>query len=155
MAQYSVWANDRLYQKVDRLPDDAYRADRRLPFGSIHGTLNHICLVDRLWLHRCKGLEFSFTSLDEELYEDRTELQGAIRIGQESWEEYVRATPTFDFGTVKDYFDTAGKSKQMQLGHMVMHCFNHGTHHRGQVSAALTQFKIDAPEMDLPFFLLK
>jgi uncharacterized damage-inducible protein DinB len=33
------------------------------------------------------------------------------------------------------------------------HVFNHGTHHRGQISAALTAMGQPAPELDLVFLL--
>ena len=33
------------------------------------------------------------------------------------------------------------------------HVFNHGTHHRGQITAAVTAIGHEAPELDLVFML--
>jgi uncharacterized damage-inducible protein DinB len=51
LAAYNAWANERLYDAAARLPDAGYRADRGAFFGSIHGTLNHILVGDRIWMH--------------------------------------------------------------------------------------------------------
>ena len=60
MAAYSRWAAERLYAVINQLPDEKYVAARKLAFGSIHGTLNHILLVERIWLHRCSEWLTSF-----------------------------------------------------------------------------------------------
>ncbi|MCH8926751.1 MAG: damage-inducible protein DinB, partial [Proteobacteria bacterium] len=55
MARFNAWANDRLYGCVAGISDQAYREDRKAYFGSIHNTLNHLLVVDRLWTHRIEG----------------------------------------------------------------------------------------------------
>ena len=52
MARFNAWANDRLYGCVAGLSEAAYRKDRKAYFGSIHNTLNHLLVVDRLWTCR-------------------------------------------------------------------------------------------------------
>ena len=55
LARVNGWANQRVYASVARLPDAAYRAERGAFFGSIHRTLNHLLVVDRLWTGRLLG----------------------------------------------------------------------------------------------------
>jgi uncharacterized damage-inducible protein DinB len=55
MARFNEWANQRLYGSVADLPEREYRADRGLFFGSVHRTLNHILVVDRIWTRRIEG----------------------------------------------------------------------------------------------------
>jgi uncharacterized damage-inducible protein DinB len=43
----------------------------------------------------------------------------------------------------------------MPLLPTLLHVFNHGTHHRGQISAALTALGRPAPEMDFVHMLLR
>ena len=43
------------------------REDRGAFFNSIHGTLNHILLADKLWLSRFQNYTFQFESLRQEL----------------------------------------------------------------------------------------
>ena len=49
---YNAWANGRLYDAVARLSPEQYRADRGAFFKSVHGTLNHLLVTDRIWMQR-------------------------------------------------------------------------------------------------------
>lgn len=55
LARFNRWANERLYGVVAGLSDADYRADRGAFFGSIHATLNHLLLGDRIWFGRIAG----------------------------------------------------------------------------------------------------
>jgi uncharacterized damage-inducible protein DinB len=50
LARYNRWINTRLDAHVATLTDAERRADRGAYFESIHGTLNHLILADRLWI---------------------------------------------------------------------------------------------------------
>ena len=56
MARYNRWANQRLYQACGQLAEDTYHLDRHMFFSSIHGTLNHLLVGDRLWLAHIANL---------------------------------------------------------------------------------------------------
>jgi len=51
-ANYNGWANARLYAAAAQLPDAEYRADHGAFFKSVHGTLNHLLVGDRIWMQR-------------------------------------------------------------------------------------------------------
>jgi uncharacterized damage-inducible protein DinB len=155
MVVYSRWATQRLALAMAQLPDDKYRADRKLAFNSIHGTLNHILLVERIWLHRCKSLYYEHETLADEQAKDRAAVLLGLKAVYDEWEEFIRATPTFDLGNTREYETSDGKYVSLALGSMVLHACNHATHHRGQISAALTQYNLPAPEMELSAFLLE
>src|SRR5690349_11443206 len=83
MARYNRWMNDKLYAVAATLDDGERKKDRGAFFGSIHRTLNHRLLADRVWLCRFTGAtlaegEFGpggIRSLDQELYPDFEELR--------------------------------------------------------------------------------
>ncbi|WP_250477408.1 MULTISPECIES: DinB family protein [unclassified Caballeronia] len=54
-ARYNAWANARVYDAARALSDADYRADRGAFFKSVHGTLNHLLVTDRVWMHRFTG----------------------------------------------------------------------------------------------------
>ena len=47
------------------------------------------------------------------------------------------------------YTNTQGKTWTFQLGHMLMHVCNHGTHHRAQALNMLRHIGVEPPELDL------
>src|SRR4029434_3118727 len=75
MARYNRWMNERLYECCARIPDAERKRDMGAFFKSIHGTLNHLLLADRIWLGRFTGVPFAVTGLDQELYADFAELR--------------------------------------------------------------------------------
>src|ERR1700692_2505604 len=77
LAGYNRWANARLYAATLALSDQAYRLHIGVFFGSLHGTLNHLLLTDRLWLKRLTGEGDHPNQLNAILYENRAELTRA------------------------------------------------------------------------------
>src|SRR5258708_1234835 len=80
---YNRWANSPLYAAALDLSNQAYRLHIGVFFGSLHGTLNHLLLTDRLWLRRLTGEGEHPNGLDAILYEDRAELTRA-RIAEDN-----------------------------------------------------------------------
>jgi uncharacterized damage-inducible protein DinB len=60
----NAWCNERLYDAAASLPDADYRADRGAFFKSVHGTLNHLLVGDRIWMRRFTGVGEMPPSLD-------------------------------------------------------------------------------------------
>jgi uncharacterized damage-inducible protein DinB len=77
MARFNRWANSRLYACVAGLDEESYRRDGGAFFGSIHRTLNHLLLVDRLWSARIQSRDAGIRSLDEILFENFEGLKDA------------------------------------------------------------------------------
>ena len=46
-----------------------------------------------------------------------------------------------------------GQAMSLPFAATLTHVFNHGTHHRGQITAALTVCGLPAPELDLVYLL--
>jgi uncharacterized damage-inducible protein DinB len=67
-AAYNAWVNERLYDAASHIPDAEYRRDRGAFFGSLHGTLNHLLVGDRIWMRRFTGEGEAPTRLDAVLY---------------------------------------------------------------------------------------
>ncbi|MEQ8959175.1 MAG: DinB family protein [Coleofasciculus sp. C2-GNP5-27] len=51
-AKYNREFNRSLFSQIEKLSDDQRKQDMGAFFGSIHNTLNHILLADRIWLGR-------------------------------------------------------------------------------------------------------
>lgn len=155
MARYHRWANGVLAERVRRADESDYRRDVGLFFGSLHGTLNHILLVDRLWYARFTGGDFSPDGLDQELEPDRSELLSRIDERSLKWVDYVDDLDENQLKKPLIYENTRGRRRTLERGPTLLHVFNHGTHHRGQASAGLTHLGYEAPEMDLLYYLLE
>jgi uncharacterized damage-inducible protein DinB len=151
--RYNAWANGRLYAAAARLSAEQYRADRGAFFKSVHGTLNHLLVTDRIWMHRFTGQGDAPARLDAILFETFDELHHAREAEDRRIVEYVEGLDDERIaGTIKYRRVSSPEQFEQELGPALAHWFNHQTHHRGQVHAMLTGLTGKAPELDLLIF---
>jgi uncharacterized damage-inducible protein DinB len=135
LADYNHWANRRLYAMALDMPDDAYRRPTGVFFGSLHGTLNHLLLTDRVWLKRLTGEGEHPSRLDAILFEDRSALAKA-RMAEDARLIAVVGGYTDEKLRAEIAYQTmSGAPQRQDLGGILMHLFNHQTHHRGHAHA--------------------
>jgi uncharacterized damage-inducible protein DinB len=152
-ANYNQWANRRVYAAASRLTDTQYREDRGAFFRSVHGTLNHLLVADRLWLGRLTGESASPIALDAIVHEDLAELAAAREREDARICAFAAGLDAARIDAPFRYMRAStGEYFEAELGAMLDHVFNHQTHHRGQVHAMLTALVGTAPELDLLYF---
>lgn len=159
LAAYNRWANERLYDGAATLSDDAYRRDLAAFFGSVHATLNHLLLVDRLWLDRVggRGKRGGRASpppeLDSVLFDDFEELRQARAEEDDGLVGLIEAHGESTFAEVVSYRTGSGREERNTRVEIFTHLFNHQTHHRGQTHALLTRLGHPGPVLDYIYFL--
>lgn len=161
MAGYNRWMNEKVYAAAAHLPTQELAANRGAFFGSVMGTLNHVMVADLIWLKRFAHHPTAHTALapleaigmpsalDQPLYADfiglqeqRAWLDGIIQ----AWADSLTAD---DIEHVLEYVNTRGDHFRKRFAGLVMHFFNHQTHHRGQATTLLSQAGVDVGETDL------
>lgn len=150
LAQYNRWMNQRLYEVCGTLSDADRKEDRAAFFSSIHGTLNHLLLGDRLWMGRFTLKPFPVESLDQELYADWKELCRERGLTDNDIIEWAENLTDTDLGASLEFNVMVDKSRRTcPLWILVTHFFNHQTHHRGQLTTLLSQAGADPGVTDL------
>ena len=154
LARYNRWATQRLFAHVDALPEADYRRDTGLFFKSIHGTLNHLLVGEHLmWFARFAQGVSPIMALNVEAEPDRDRLRERLLQGAMAWAPLI--APWTDerlLGTLA-YTRSDGQSMVLPFAATLGHVFNHGTHHRGQITAAITALGRPCPELDLAHML--
>jgi uncharacterized damage-inducible protein DinB len=153
LARYNAWANRRLYVVAETLEAAEYFKPRPAFFGSIHNTLNHILVADRIWLARIEGKEHGITALNQVIYADLAALDAARAAEDERLAALVDGLDEAALATERSYKTSAGARHATRLDWILTHLFNHQTHHRGQVHDMLSQTPVAPPALDLIFFL--
>lgn len=144
-AAYNRWANRRLYDDAARLPDQARKRELGLFFRSLHGTLNHILVADRIWLRRMTGEGPQPERLNQVLFEDFSALRDAREAEDARIVRFVDGLSEADLDGSFEYRTIAGKTHVQRRAETLAHFFNHQTHHRGQAHAALTILGVAEP----------
>ena len=156
MARYGAWQNESLAAAADGLSDTARNEDRGGFFGSITGTLNHLLWGDRIWMNRFAGTPPpERASIPESIQETENwtryrtaRIEMDARIG--AWAEGF--DPQWLEGDLEWFSGSAQRNVCKPKSMLVMHFFNHATHHRGQVHAMLTAAGARPDDTDL-FYL--
>ena len=150
MAAYNRWMNDRIYAACAKLSDEQRKRDMGAFFKSIHGTLNHILLGDRLWFGRFTGVPFVVQALNQELYADFDELRAQRSKTDGDIIAWVSSLSGSEFTGQMSYMSTVNPQlRTFPFWVAVAQLFNHQTHHRGQVTTLLMQQGIDPGVTDL------
>ncbi len=152
-AQYNAWANLRLYDAAADLSDADYRADRGAFFKSMHGTLNHLLVTDRIWMQRITGQGDAPDRLDAILFDDLVPLRSAREAEDRRIVAHVTGLDAARLAGVIRYRRVSTPEMfEQPLAPALAHLFNHQTHHRGQAHMILTSLGRKAPELDLLYF---
>lgn len=151
-ARYNQWMNRKVYEACATLDDDERRRDRGAFFGSIHGTLNHLLVGDRIWMGRFTGEASGIQRLDQELFADFD----ALRAERERFDariiEWAAHLGDADLARPFEFTGTTNPvRRRAPLWFILSHFFNHQTHHRGQVSTLLSQAGRDIGITDLSY----
>ena len=161
LAAYNQWMNRKLYTAASVLSDEQLAQDRGAFFGSIVGTLNHIAVADILWLKRMAlrlpGLASLAplqdmpepTALDQPLCADFAALTDLRASLDDVIVSLSKALSQEDLDAPFEYTSTKGIQSKKRLGEVLLHFFNHQTHHRGHVTTLFSQLGIDVGATDL------
>src|SRR3954454_1543457 len=153
LANYNHWANRRIYAAALELSEEQYRRPTGVFFGSLHCTLNHLLLTDRLWLKRLTGIGEHPDRLDAILFEDRSQLVRARMAEDARLIAVVGGYADADLGKSVSYKTTSGKPQQQPLEEILLHLFNHQTHHRGHAHSCCSIVTgSEPPSLDLLLF---
>lgn len=161
LSRYNQWMNDKLYSTAAQLPADELARDRGAFFGSLLGTLNHIMVADIIWLQRFSEHPAQHPALDQirampkpqtlaqtlpddftALSSDRIRLDATII----TWCEQLDAS---DLSHKLAYSNMKGEAAAKNFAGLMLHFFNHQTHHRGQATTLLSQQGLDVGVTDL------
>jgi uncharacterized damage-inducible protein DinB len=112
-AAYNAWCNERLYDAVAQVSDANYRADRGAFFKSLHGTLNHLLVGDRIWMQRFTTQGEAPLTLDAILYDDFAQLRAARRAEDERISRYISSLNEADLAV---HADSSARRKVARRG---------------------------------------
>ena len=162
LARYNRWMNQRLYLACETLSDEERKRERGAFFGSIHHTLTHLVLADKMWLQRFAAQNTAFAALSpallalpdgsdysSDLHPDWLDLKRtreALDAAIEAW--MADMPPQFLLSTMH-YSNTKGVARAHPAWQAMTHFFNHQTHHRGQATTLLMQAGVDVGVTDL------
>lgn len=150
MARFNLWATRRMYQGIDMLPDADYRREIGLPHKSVHGTLNRLLVGEHaVWFRRFAEGANPRLALDTEIEPDRMQMRERLIDGALQWLPLLEIWPEARLLGRMGYQRQTGEQASLPFAATLAHVFNHGTHHRAQIAAAVALLGHHCPDIDL------
>jgi len=129
--RYKAWANDELLTKLATLGPDSPIS------GLAIKALSHSYIVDRIFAAHLRREPHAYASANSSELPTLERLSADLR---NSDREYIDYVSTLDHARLQERIDfvfTDGAAGCMSREEMLVHVINHGTGHRGQVSALM------------------
>ncbi|CAN2970323.1 DinB family protein [Pseudomonas sp. PM2] len=161
MATYNQWMNRKVYDAASTLTHAQLTLDRQAFFGSILGTLNHLMLGDTVWLKRFAEHPANFAALaplngiatpgdlKQLAFANLAELSAHRAWLDQLIIDWASSLHESHLDQRLRYHNMRGVAAEKPFFGLLVHFFNHQTHHRGQVTTLLSQAGVDVGITDL------
>lgn len=150
---YNLWANRRVLNAAERLTEGQFSRKLGESWGSVYHTLVHIMNAEWIWLERWHG-----NSPREWLPFEDFPTVAAIRehwVGITSEQlTFVKKQTSESLEQVLSYKNSRGITCQAPLWLLLGHLVNHGTHHRGELTAMFASLDVPHKENDFYYYFL-
>ena len=152
--QYNQWTNAKILNAASNVTQEGYLAPASFPHGGLRGTLVHALFAEWIWRKRWEG-----TSPSKRLKPEDFPTFESLRT---RWAEEENALMSFVNGLTDEkleskfsYTTTDGKPHQRILWQAMAHVVNHGTQHRTEAAAILTDLGHSPGDIDMIYFLIE
>jgi uncharacterized damage-inducible protein DinB len=156
---YHVWANQKVFGHLKELPRDIFHKEIQSVFSSISEVIVHIYITDTTWLGVMAGDSFDEIVRVGNQLRDKTKGNSI----EEMETMFVNLS-----GQYKEFFDRQENLDQAvfpehpkfgrletNLFELVQHVVNHGTYHRGNITAMLRQLRHPGIMTDYVLYLFE
>jgi len=145
-AAYDLWANTRIADRLSREPDSLLDAPVKSSFPSLRATLMHMRNAEAAWFQRMSGIPQVWPA-------EPSDALGTFLKHVTVMCDYARSLSSADLLADASYKDLKGNTHTAPRWQALMHCFNHGSYHRGQIVTMMRGLDLDEiPAMDLIVF---
>ena len=147
-ASYHLWANGLLLDAVDQLPAGQQHRELASSFNSFYKTILHIWDAESVWWQRMKLQER--INLPSEIFAGTVkDLIGSLLQQNMQWQDWISNAQEHMLQHEFIYQNSKKESFKQPVYQMLLHLFNHGTYHRGQIVSMLRQVGVEKiPQTD-------
>jgi len=150
--KYNQWTNTKILNAASNVTQEQFLAPASFPHGGLRGTLVHALFAEWIWRHRWEG-----TSPNYRLKPEDFPIFESLRTRWAEEEEklmvFVDSLTDEKLNSTFVYQNTSGKQFERVLWQAMAHLVNHGTQHKTEAAALLTDFRHSPGDIDLVYFL--
>lgn len=141
-AAYDLWANEKMLEAVLQLTGNQQQQEIKSSFPSIHKTCLHIWDASSIWWQRLHMHE-QIVVPSLAFHPAMNDVANGLLAQNKQWKEWEDGTTEADLEKELPYKTMKGDACKQPVKDILLHLFNHGTYHRGQLVTLLRQVGVE------------
>ena len=150
LLDYNVWANKQYFKQIGELPGAEVTKQRASLMNSILISVNHLLVIDTVWMAHMKGENHSLENLQTILHDDLEDLWAAKKQMDQEIRDYVSGLNEGDLEEVVAYELIGGNRGSLPRYMIITHLAMHGAFHRGFIGDMFGQVPVIPAGQDIP-----
>jgi len=149
--QYNQWSSQKILQSASNLTLEQFLAPASFTHGGIRSTLVHALFAEWIWQMRWEGTSPSHR-LKVEDFPTFESLRTRFDEEDKLLIAFVENVTDERLNSRFQYNSTDGKPHERMLWQVMVHVINHGTQHKTEVAAMLTELNYSPGDIDMVYF---
>lgn len=150
---YNYWTNKVILSTAAQLSETQLFAPTSFPNGSLHGTLLHTLSAEWTWRMRCQERVSPSSMLRTEDFPTLENIRTYWREEEAKMRLFVTSLSAADLNQMVHYTTRDGTPYATPLWQILLQVVNHGTQHRTEAAAMLTDCGYSPGDIDLIKFV--
>jgi uncharacterized damage-inducible protein DinB len=148
LSGYHTWANQQLIDIIQQLPGEKQTQTVASSFDSLLKTVIHLWDAESIWWQRLK-LSERILIPSETFNGNFNEAANQLLQQNRQWTQWISNAQEHMFQHEFIYLNLKKEQFKQPVYQVLLHVFNHGTYHRGQLVTMLRQLGIEKiPQTD-------
>jgi uncharacterized damage-inducible protein DinB len=152
--RYNQWANAKILDTTVHVTQEQYLAPASFPHGGLQGTLVHALFAEWIWRKRWEGTS-PIVRLKPEDFPTFESLRARWLEEEKRLMDFVDAVSDERLNNTFHYTNTSGQPFTKVLWQVMAHLVDHGTQHRAEAAAILTDLHHSPGDVGLIGFLIE
>ncbi|MDQ3277379.1 MAG: DinB family protein [Bacteroidota bacterium] len=141
-AAYHQWANNLLLTTIQSLSEEQQHTGVQSSFPSLYKTVLHMLDAESIWWQRMK-LQEKIERPSDTFSGNMATLSSMLQQQNRQWQDWVTGASEHALDHEFIYYNSRKERFKQPVYQMLLHMFNHGTYHRGQLVAMLRQLGVE------------
>ena len=149
LLDYNSWANDEFFKEIVKLPELEVTKQRQSFMNSIRNSLNHLLVIDKVWLANMKKQKHDFNNLQTILFENMNDLWEEKKIIDNKIKDYVTDLDSNEIEEIIEFELIGGNISSLPRFMIITHLIIHGGYHRGIIAEMLGKIPLPPIAQDI------
>ena len=152
--KYNQWTSAKILNRTANVTQEQFIAPASFPHGGLRGTLVHALFAEWIWRNRWEGTSPT-TRFKPEDFPDFEALRARWMYEEEKLMAFVESLTDERLNSKFSYHDTKGRAFERVLWQAMAHVINHGTQHKTEAAAMLTELGHSPGDIDMIYYLIE